>query len=293
VTPGSPGVPCEIATTGPAVTRSVTGRIAAIMLELTGAPGLTLTELAQRTRLPRSTTHRLLGELVDFRLLDRHGAVYSLSRGLHDLIGTRQLAAAVRSQVGLVLEDLGIATGLRSRFGVWNERGLSYLERPTDRGPARCTAGLTSLPLHATAMGKMILAHAPPAVVQQVVGSWLPSYTPQTLSTPRQLHHALAATRRRGLAVAREELREGECAIAVPVFGPQGGVVAALELATATTIEALLHARLPLFVAARGLSRQLALHPAALPPGFGSDPLRWRADPTSAELSWCAPEVAG
>jgi DNA-binding IclR family transcriptional regulator len=263
------------------------------MLELTGAPGLTLTELAQRTRLPRSTTHRLLGELVDFRLLERHGGVYSLGRGLRNLIGTHQLAAAVRSQVGLVLEDLGIATGLRSRFGVWNERGLSYLERPADRWRARGTAGLTTLPLHATAMGKMILAHAPPAVVQQVVGSWLPSYTPRTLTSAGQLRHALAASRRRGLAVAREELREGECAIAVPVLAPQGGVVAALELATATTMEALLHARRPLFVAARGLSRQLALYPAALPPGFGSDPLHWRADPTSAELSWCEPEAAG
>jgi DNA-binding IclR family transcriptional regulator len=290
---GRPGVPCEIAGTGPAVTRSVTGRVAAIMLELTGASGLNLTEIARRTRLPRSTTHRLLGELVDYRLLDRHGGVCSLRRGLRDLIGTQQLAAAVRSQVSLVLEDLGIATGLRSRFGVWSERGLSYLERPADRWRARCTAGLTRLPLHATAMGKMILAHAPPAVVQQVVGSSLPSYTPETLSTPRQLQHALAVSRRRGLAVAREELREGECAIAVPVFGPRGGVVAALELVTATTLEALLHARLALSVAARGLSRQLALNPEALPPGSARDPLSWRADPTSAELNWCGPEVAG
>ena len=283
----------EVDGTDPTATRSVTGRVAAIMLELAGASGLTLTEIAQRTGLPRSTTHRLLGELVDGRLLDRHGGRYSLCHGLRDLVGSQQLAAAVRSQVSLVLEDLGIATGLRSRFGVWNECGLSYLERPANRWCARCTAGLTILPLHATAMGKMILAHAPPTMVQQVVGSWLPSYTPRTLASACQLRHALAATRRRGLAVAREELREGECTIAVPVFGPQGGVVAALELATATTLEALLHARLSLFVAARGLSRQLALNPAALPPGFGSDPLRWRADPTSAELSWYEPEAAG
>jgi DNA-binding IclR family transcriptional regulator len=232
-----------------------------------GAPGLNLTEIAQRPRLPRSTTHSLLGQVVDYRLLDCHGAVYSLCLRLRDLIGRHHLAAVVRSQVSRVLEDLDITSGLRSRFEVWTERGVSWLERPADRWRARCTAGLMTLPLHATAMGKMIFAHAPPAAVQQVAGSLPPPDTLRTLSSARQQHHALAASRRCGLAVAREELREGECASAVlPVFGPQGGVAAALEPATATSME-------------------------ALPPGSRSDPLRWRADPTSAELSWCGPEA--
>ena len=166
-------------------------------------------------------------------------------------------------------------------------------ERPSDRCGGRCTAGLGTLPLHATAMGQVILAHAPAAVVQQVVASSLPWYTTRTLTTERQLRHALAVTRRRGVAVAQDQLKEGECAIAAPVFAPHGGVVAALELATATAMDALQSARIPLVVAARGLSRQLACSPAALPTGSGAAPLRWRADPTSAELSWWESEVAG
>jgi DNA-binding IclR family transcriptional regulator len=132
-----------------------------------GAPGLNLTEIAQRPRLPRSTTHSLLGQVVDYRLLDCHGAVYSLCLRLRDLIGRHHLAAVVRSQVSRVLEDLDITSGLRSRFEVWTERGVSWLERPADRWRARCTAGLMTLPLHATAMGKTIFAHVPPAAVQQ------------------------------------------------------------------------------------------------------------------------------
>jgi DNA-binding IclR family transcriptional regulator len=274
--------------------RSASGKVAAIMLEVSGEPGLTLTDVARRTGLPVSTTHRLLGELVEGRLLVRNGdGVYTVCHTLRGFAGARERAAQARSQVHLVLEDVGIATGLRARFGVWNEVGVSYLERAAERGSGRCSSGLTILPAHATALGKALLAHAPPAVVQEVLDAGLPSYTPQTLTTAWQLHAALAATRRKGMAISRWEQRVGECAIAVPVFGPDGRVVAALELAVDNLANGLHDARPLLVVAARGLSRQLASTPDALPAGSGPAPLRWRADPTSAALTWSEPEVAG
>jgi DNA-binding IclR family transcriptional regulator len=274
--------------------RSVSGKVAAIVLEVSGEPGLTLTDVARRTGLPVSTTHRLLGELVEGRLLVRNSdGVYTVCHTLRGLVGDRERAAQARSHVHLVLEDLGIATGLRARFGVWNEVGVSYLERSADRGSGRCSSGLTILPAHATALGKALLAHAPPDVVQEVLDAGLPSYTPQTLTTAWQLHAALAATRRKGMAISRWEQRVGECAIAVPVFGPHRRVVAALELAVDNLANGLHDARPLLVVAARGLSRQLTSTPGALPAGSGPAPLRWRADPTSAALTWSEPEVAG
>jgi DNA-binding IclR family transcriptional regulator len=273
--------------------RSASGKIAAIMLEVSGRPGLTLTDVARRTGLPVSTTHRLLGELVAGRLLVRdNDGGYTVCRALRGLDGARERAAQSRSAVNLVLEDLGIATGLRARFGVWNELGVSYLER-SDRGSGRCSSGLTILPAHATALGKALLAHAPPPVVQEVLDAGLPSYTPHTLTMAWQLHAALAATRKKGMATSRWELREGECAAAVPVFGPHAVVVGALELAVDHLAHGLHDARLLLVVAARGLSRQLAFTPEAMPTGTGRAPLRWRADPTSAALTWSEPEVAG
>lgn len=267
--------------------RSVSRRI---VMEVEGSSGLTLTEIARRTRLPLSTTHRLLSGRVDGGLLERREDRNRIGR---DLRGFCTLAAIARSQVDLVLEDPGVATGSWARFGVWSESGLSHLERRGDRCGGRCRAGMRTLPLHATAVGKVILAHAPAAVAQQVVDGSLPSYTSRTLTTERRLQQASAVTRRRGVAVARNELREGEWRIAAPVFAPHGGVVAALELVTATAMDALHDARIPLVAAARGLSRQLACSPAASPTGHGPTPLRWRTDPTSAELSWWESEVAG
>jgi DNA-binding IclR family transcriptional regulator len=276
--------------------RSASGKISAIVLEVSGEPGLTLTDVARRTGLPVSTTHRLLGELVEGRLLARNSdGVYTVCRALRGLVGSRERAAQARSQVNLVLEDLRIATGRRARFGVWqdNELGVSYLECAADGGSGRCASGLTTLPAHATALGKALLAHAPPPVVQEVVDRGLPSYTPHTLTTAWQLHAALAATRRNGMATSRWELREGQCAVAVPLFGPHGAVVGALELAVDNLANGLHDARLLLVVAARGLSRQLAFTPGAMPTGSGPAPLRWRADPTSPALTWSEPEAAG
>src|SRR5919112_3114481 len=146
--------------------RSASGKVGAIMLEVSGEPGLTLTDVARRTGLPVSTTHRLLGELVVGRLLVRNGdGVYTVCHTLRGLVGARERAEQARSQVHLVLEDLGIATGLRARFGVWNDLGVSYLERAAEKGSGRCSSGLTFLPAHASALGKALLAHAPAPVV--------------------------------------------------------------------------------------------------------------------------------
>jgi DNA-binding IclR family transcriptional regulator len=275
--------------------RSASGKIAAIMLEVSGEPGLTLTDVARRTGLPVSTTHRLLSELVEGRLLVRNSdGAYTVCRALRGHVGSREHAAQARSQVNLVLEDLAVTARSRARFGVWqgNELGVSYLECAVTGGRGRCSAGLTILPAHATALGKALLAHAPPPVVQDVVDRGLPSYTPHTLTSAWQLHAALAATRRKGMATSRWELRDGECAVAVAVSGLEGRVVGALELAVDDLANALHDARLLLVVAARGLSRQLALTPGAMPTGSGREPLSWRADPTSAALTWSEPEAA-
>ena len=86
---------------------------------------------------------------------------------------------------------------------------------------------------------------------------------------------------------------EGEIAIATAVFGPDGAVVGAIELAVDDLVGGMRLARPALVVAARSLSHLLAADPAALPTGSGAAPLLWRADPTSAALSWCVSGAAG
>ena len=145
-------------------TRSVTGKISAILLAVSGEPELSMTEVARQARLPVSTTHRLLSGLVEGHVLDRgKDGRYSICVALRSPVGSTEGAAKARSQISLVLEDVGLATGLRARFGVWNGLGVSYLERSPGSRHGSCRSGLRVLPAHATALGKAMLAHAPAA----------------------------------------------------------------------------------------------------------------------------------
>ena len=54
--------------------------------------------------------------------------------------------------------------------------------------------------------------------------------TPHTVTAPDRFRRALAATRITRVAVTRYELEAGACGVAVPVFGPGGDVLAAIEL---------------------------------------------------------------
>jgi DNA-binding IclR family transcriptional regulator len=293
----------------PAGPQSVTGRVATILREVATRPDRSMTDVARAAGLSPSTTHRLLGELVATRLVHRspegryrigtaarpalgHAGMPIPATALECVTGADRAAAAVRTHVTAALDDLASITGLHARFGVWHERGVSVLDRAGGRGPRVGMPGLGVLPVHATAVGRALLAHAPPADVLRVMTSRLPAYTDSTVTTPDALAAALAAVRTRGVAVVRREWRADESAVAVPVFGP-AGVVAALELTGGTLPFAaaaaggafpLIAAAPALVVAARALGRRLADDPAALPSGIGPEPLRWPVDPTASTL---------
>jgi IclR family acetate operon transcriptional repressor len=74
-------------------------------------------------------------------------------------------------------------------------------------------------PIHASGIGKALLAyHAPEAVERIVRDQGLPAFTPQTITDPDRLLAELAAIRLRGWAVDDEERTEGMRCIAAPIF---------------------------------------------------------------------------
>jgi hypothetical protein len=190
--------------------------------------------------------------------------------------------ASLYAHIVAAVADLGEITGRRVRFGVWHERGVSYLERGV-RAPRRKSAEDNVLPMHATAMGKALLAFAQDVDVRRVVTRHLPAYTTRTLTTPARLHEELAAVRSCGVAVARQELHADQWGIAAPVFGPSG-VIAALEVVGRGFWPDFDCLRPVVVCGARALGRRLSDQPALLPSGVGPAPLRWPVDPTS--LDW-------
>jgi DNA-binding IclR family transcriptional regulator len=83
------------------------------------------------------------------------------------------------------------------------------------------------LPVHASALGKAILAHAPGAVVDDLTAEPLPRLTGRTL-TERPLRDELDQVRERGFARERDEAVLGEASIAAPIFDHAGHAVGAI-----------------------------------------------------------------
>jgi hypothetical protein len=137
-------------------------------------------------------------------------------------------AASLEQRACLALQDLSQALDADVRLGVLGERDVTYIEKPRGRHPVTTFNRGAAVPAHATAMGKALLAFASPSTVDEVIGQGLEQYTPFTLATPSRLRRSLAMTRMTGVAVARREFDLGTSAIAAPVFGGGGAVVAAL-----------------------------------------------------------------
>ena len=89
------------------------------------------------------------------------------------------------------------------------------------------------LPLHATALGKALLAHRP-ELVDSLLARGLPRLTQATLSTAAPLRKALEAVRENGWAAEREEAVIGESSIAAPIFDRRGDVAGAIGIAGPT-----------------------------------------------------------
>jgi DNA-binding IclR family transcriptional regulator len=229
----------------------VTHRIGAIVQALRTQPDQSMTGIARSTRLPLSTVHRLVNELVECQIVARSAeGRYRLGAELSADDDVEPTPGA-SSVVGPILNDFATATGLSLRFGiVVGTSGVSYMDLSAS-GSGRL------YPTHATASGKAVLAYSPADLVADTLARGLPAYTIHTLVTPEQLKAALVAIRTRGLALCYQEWEYGMLTAAAPVLGPEGVAVGALEVSL-RKVRDLPRITPALIVTARILSRVLA-----------------------------------
>jgi DNA-binding IclR family transcriptional regulator len=239
--------------------RTVVSRLAAILLTFRYGSVHSLTEIAALTGLPMSTVHRMAAELASRQLLRRTpDGRYEIGSNLQQLAGDVHHPPDLDERATLVVCDLSEVTRRRARLGVLCSTRVAYVEKRWGAEPPVPFCAGATLPAHATALGKALLAFAPrPSVA--AVERQMSAYTAATLTDPVQLQRQLQLIRVTRIAESRGELVRGDWAIAAPVFGSGGAVIAALELQVHDLREDIGMCRPALAVAARSLSRDLAL----------------------------------
>jgi DNA-binding IclR family transcriptional regulator len=260
--------------------RTVTSKLAAILVAFTAGRDFTLSELAMHTNLAISTVHRLLNDLVRASLLERpDGITYRPGPTLRALLPYAAAPPTLHERAPFVVEDLAASLHATARFGVVDGLEVGYVEKKPRPEPGTLFPNAARLPLHATAMGKALLAFGPRSLTRLLHGCGLPRYTARTRTCPTDLEHDLQKARTQGFVVTDGELTPGVGAVAVPVFDVHGHAVAAVEIATDRPDRDAVALALPaLLIAARCLRREVGSRPdrSAREP-VGAAPLQLRA----------------
>lgn len=187
---------------------------------------ISFTELVDESGLARSTVSRLLSALEANHLLERNaaggyrsGALFALFAARHD--PWSQVARLAEP----VLRELVEATGETVNLAI--ARGDTVVQIAQVDSAYVLGArdwSKVDVPAHVSAMGKVLIAYGALPLPAGELESW----TRHSVSSVSQLQRQLASIRRVGYAVTRGELEIGLDAVAVPVHGADGDVVAAL-----------------------------------------------------------------
>ena len=213
---------------------SVTSRVLAILSCFDeNHPSLSLSEIARGAGLPLSTAHRLLAELETWNAVERDAdGMYSVGRRIWQLGTLAPVQRELRDVALPLMQDLYLATQENVQLAVRQGTSALYVERIHGR---RSVAVVTRvgrpLPLHATGVGKVLLAHAPVEVQQEVLDNLQP-VTAYTITERGRMMRQLEAVRRNGYAFTVEEMTLGTCSVAVPIANASGDVVASFGLVT-------------------------------------------------------------
>jgi IclR family transcriptional regulator, pca regulon regulatory protein len=197
------------------------------------ARALTLTEAAARTSLTRAAARRILMTLQDLGFAARHGDRHFvltpkvLSLG-YAYLTSMPLWAFAEPVLESLVEELGETCSIAALDGT---ELVFILRIPVHR---TLTQGVTigsRLPLHCHSAGRVLLSGLTAAQLDAYFEhAQLKRFTSRTVTDPEKLRKQVVETARKGYAFLNGEMQEHVSGLSVPIFQPDGNVLAALNV---------------------------------------------------------------
>ena len=256
---------------------SMLARAGLVMNAVARRRQLTLSAVVELTGLPKSSAHRLLSQMVSLGWLDHAEGGYQLGLRMFELGASAPGRRDPREVALPFMQDLYEITHETVNLAALDGSDIVYLEKIAGHRRSR---GLTRVggrfPAHCTSTGKALLAFAPEAVVDAVVAAGLRPRTRYSITSEAELRRDLAAVRKRGYAVDRNEAFVGWSCVAAPVFGPDRSAVAALGVSARDGHLSVGRVSAAVRTAALAVSRawQRVVEPVTVPVGGSDAPRR-------------------
>lgn len=193
---------------------------------------LTLSALSARSGLPKPTALRIVRTLQSWGAVERQeDGSYVLGLRLLELATLAPRGHGLRAAVLPLLEDLHAATRQHVLLAVREGDESIIVERLSAAGSGKVLYRVGGrMPLHATGVGRVLLAYAATELQESVLGGPLMLHPERQPLDALELRRTLAAIRREGIAIMRRRDPEPMVSVAAPVFGPAREVVAAISV---------------------------------------------------------------
>lgn len=213
-------------------------RVLHALVELSEGP-LTISEIARRIEVHRSTSLRLLRTLESERFVRRtDDGSYILGPRLATLAYSGLNGIASRAVSEAHLRRLGELTGHTIHLAILDGDHMIYIDKVESTHAVRMYSriGLPA-PLHATGVGKAILAYQTPSTRKRLLG--LPPfrrYNDRTHTSLERINEELDQIADRGWALDNSEHEDFIHCVAAPIFGAANNVVAAVSISAPLVI---------------------------------------------------------
>ena len=211
------------------------GRVLALLELLARTPvGLPLADISVALGVPKSTLLNSLRPLVVDDFLVVEGVLYRLGPRAFRLAATIGSAYDLPRMVRGYLRALAEETQESVCLAVLDQemRRFVYIDVVESSRPVRYAMRLgMSGPLYSTAAGRVLLAYQTPDYQDDYIAkAKLVALTDRTNTDRDVLRRQLEEVRQTGLWVSLGESVEDSAAVAAPVFGPDGAILAAISL---------------------------------------------------------------
>lgn len=196
-------------------------------------PELGVSEIAKKLGMQKSTIFNILSTFQQCGYISQNPKTNKYFLGFKFL----HLSYIVNSHLSLreiflpYLMRISEATRHICFFAVCYHQEVHYIEAiyPYTQEPTRNILGERA-PMYCTGLGKAMLAFMPPEEADEIINGPLTAYTPFTLTNPDDLRKDLEKTRMNGYSIDNMEHEFGLRCVAVPVFGSNGKVIAAVSV---------------------------------------------------------------
>lgn len=210
-------------------------RALVLLTLLSQSEGLTLSELSAGSGEAAATVYRALVTLQAHEMIEMEepGQVWHIGRGAFRVGSAFLRRAKFVERARQPMEALSRTTGETVALGIEGDGQVLHLVQVETQKAIRAFFPEGSrAPVHATAIGKALLAWYPEDRVEAILArEGLEKFTSLTITSASTLLRDLSRARDRGYAVDDQEGAEGMRAVAAPIFNAFGEPVAAIGVA--------------------------------------------------------------